>query len=100
MEAWMTLQPCLHFGMLMGGVVVTDEVQFQVGRSFGVDVRQEAQELLMPVAWQTGANDLAIECAQRREQRRRAVAFVVMGLRTLAALAQRQAGLRAVQCLN
>ena len=94
----MTLEPGFHFGMLVGGV--HDEVQLQFGRSFGVDLPEETQELLMPVARQTGTDDLAVECAQRREQCRRAVAFVVMGLCALAALTQRQARLRAVQRLN
>ena len=54
----------------------------------------------MPVAGQTGADDLAVEGAQRGEKRRRAVALVVMGRRALATLAQRQTRLRAVQRLD
>ena len=54
----------------------------------------------MPVALHVAADDRAVENIQRGEQRRRAVALVVVGHRAGAALLQRQAGLGAVERLD
>ena len=100
METGMSFEPRFHLGMFVRGVVVHDEVQVQSGGCLGIDLTQETQKLLVPMARQAGANDLAVERAQRREQRSCAVTFVVVGLSAVAALAQRQPRLRAIQCLD
>ena len=46
----MTQQTLLDWLGLVGGVVVQDQVEFEVLRDGGVDDLQEAEELLVPVA--------------------------------------------------
>ena len=42
-------KPGTHLRMLVGGVVVDDQMHVQMRRDRGVDPLQEAEELLMPV---------------------------------------------------
>lgn len=49
MEPRMPPNPGFDPRMLMGSVIVHDQVQVQFGRRFGVDLLQEADEFLMPV---------------------------------------------------
>src|SRR3954468_1027256 len=49
-ETRMALQPAPDGGVLMGRIVVGDQMDVQRCRSFAVDLVQEANELLMPVA--------------------------------------------------
>ena len=54
----------------------------------------------MPVLWHAAADHLAFEDVQRGEQRRRAVALVIVRHRAALAGLQRQAGLGAVERLD
>jgi hypothetical protein len=49
-EAWMALEPSPHLGVLVGRVVVEDQVKVDIGRGLGVDEIEELDPLLMPVA--------------------------------------------------
>jgi hypothetical protein len=49
MDALMASQPSLHLGVLMGGVVVDDQMQVQALGRVAVDGFEEAQELLVTV---------------------------------------------------
>ena len=91
---------CAHLRMLVGGVVVEDDVDELAGRHLRFDGVEEADELLMAMALHAAADDLAFEHVERGEQRRGAVALVVMGHRAGAALLHRQAGLGAVERLD
>ena len=44
-------QPEAYFGVLVGGVVVDDEMHVERCRDGLVDALYEAEKLLMPVAW-------------------------------------------------
>ena len=90
----------MTLGCLCVAVVVEDDVDQLAGRSLTLDRAQEAQELLVPVALQTAADDRAVEDVERSEQRRRAVAFVIVGHRSALAGLQRQARLGAVERLD
>ncbi len=48
--AWPGGEPALDLGVLVGAVVVDDEVNLQIGGDVGVDVLEKAQELLVAVA--------------------------------------------------
>jgi hypothetical protein len=63
--------------MLVGAVVVDDPVNVEVFGHTGIDVAQEAQKLLMPMAGLALGEDLAIGDVQGRERGRGAVAHVV-----------------------
>ena len=49
---------------------------------------------------QAGSDQAAVECIERRQERRRAVALVVVRHRLAASLLERQAGLRAIENLD
>ena len=53
LEAVVLLQPGLHVGRLVSGVVVEDQVHFALPRHGPVDAAEELQELLRPVAGMT-----------------------------------------------
>jgi hypothetical protein len=76
MEPWMALQPCLDLCVLVGRVVVDDEMDVPVLWGLAIDLVEEADELLMPVALHALADDLALQDIQGREQRGRRESFV------------------------
>ena len=65
--------------MLVGGVVVEDDVDQLAGRDLGLDGVEEADELLMAVALHVAADDRAVEHVEGGEQGGGAVPLVVVG---------------------
>ena len=57
--AWPGGEPALDLGVLVGAVVVDDEVDIEVGGHVGVDVLEEAQELLVTMPRLALGEDLA-----------------------------------------
>ena len=49
-KARMPLEPALYRRGLVGGIIVDDEMQVEIGQSPFVDGLEEAEELAMPVA--------------------------------------------------
>ena len=93
-------EPGQHIGVLVSRVVVEDGVDHLAGRHGPLDGRDEADELLMPMARDAASDDLTLQHAQGGEQGRGTVAFVVVGHgRALAAL-QRKTRLGAVEGLD
>ena len=99
-EARVPVEPLTHLRMLVDGVVVEDHVHRLSGRHLRLNGIQEADELLVTMALHTSANDLAFEHVESSEQRRCAVALVIVGHRAGAAFLHRQAGLGAVEGLD
>src|ERR1700756_4475925 len=66
--ARMTRQPGQHPGMLVGGIVVEDDMDRPIGRDLALDGVQEANEFDMAVALHAAANDGAVEHAKSSEQ--------------------------------
>src|SRR5215813_11942562 len=64
--------------MLVGGVIVDDRMDLLTLGDLRVDLIEEADELLMPMALHIAADDGAVENVERGEQCRRAVALVVV----------------------
>ena len=93
-------EPGAHLGVLVGGVVVDHGVDHLAGRHGGLDLVEEADELLMPVALHVAADHRAVQHVERGEQRRRAVPDVVVGHRPGPTLLHRQPGLGAVERLD
>src|SRR4029078_11944997 len=75
-------------------------MESEVGRGLGVDQLEKPQELAMAMPWHAGADHLAVEHAQCREQVGRAIAFVVMGDGAGTSLLDRQPRLGAVERLD
>jgi len=96
----MATQPTLDAGVLVGSVVVHDQVHVQFARRLLVDALQEADELLMPVLRHAVADDRAIQRPQGRKQGGGAVSLVVVRHRATAARLHRQARLASVESLN
>ena len=90
----------LHLGRLVRPVVVEHEVDVEVLLHAPVDALQEADELLRPMPRLALADDEAALHVERSEQRRGAVALVVVGHRRRAALLQGQARLGAIERLD
>lgn len=86
--------------MLMRGIVVADQMQRPIGRRLAIDLTQELQPFTVSLPRLTLRDHAAIEHVQSRKRCGRAVALVVVGHRCRGALLRRQAGLRAIQCLN
>src|SRR3984957_13008258 len=86
--------------MLMGGVVVEDDVNYLASRNLDLDGIQETNELLMTMALHVATDDSAVEDVQRGEQGRGAVALVIVRHGAEPTLLQRQARLGAVEGLD
>jgi hypothetical protein len=98
-EARMSLQPRLHARMLVGTVVVDDEVKLKL-RGFSVDLSQEPDELLVAMLRHAVPDDLAIQHAESSEERGRAVSLVVVSLPSRNTGTQGQQRLSAVERLD
>src|SRR5262249_47302948 len=99
-EARMAGQPGLDLRMLVGGIVVDDDMDDLAGRHLGLDGIEEADEFLMPVALHAAADDLALEHVEGGEEGRGAVADVVVGHGAAAPLLDRQPRLGPVEGLD
>lgn len=92
--------PCLNLVMLMGCIVVADEVDLLFGRRASADQVKEANPFLMAVLVHAASDDLTVGCIQRSKERGGSIALVVMGQRLAPPFLKRKARLSAVQCLN
>ena len=88
------------FGVLVGRVIVENDVNQLPGRHICLDGIEKADELLMSVALHAAADDLAFEHVEGGEQRGRAVALIIVGHGLAAALLDWQSRLGAVKGLN
>ena len=86
--------------MLVGPVVIHDEMEGEFRWSFAVDLLEESDKFLVPMAWHAVADHLAIEHAQRCKQRGSAIALVIVRHGPTATLLQRETGLSAVEGLD
>ena len=75
-------------------------MQIEMGGGLAIDLLEEDQELVCPMAGQTFTDDFAGRDVERGEERRGAVALIIMGHGSGAAFLQRQAWLGPVECLN
>jgi hypothetical protein len=93
-------EPGFDLGVSVRGVVVDNGMDQVVDWDRTLDGIEEADELLMPVSLHAAADDLAVEHVEGGEQRRDAVALVIVRHRACPAALQRQAGLGAVERLD
>ncbi len=99
-EASMFADPFHHSGVLVGGIVIDDDMDRFLVRHSGVDDVEEADELLMAMTLHALAEDLAFKDIERREQGSDAMPLVIVGHGARASLLHRQPRLGAVQRLN
>lgn len=98
--SWVSGQPGEDLGLLVGGVVVENDVGGLGGREFGLDCVEEADELLVPVALHVAPDDRAIKHVERGKQGGGAVALVVVRHRAATARLQGQPRQGAVKRLD
>src|ERR1035438_1590036 len=60
-EAHVPSEPTLHLGMLMGRIIIEDDVNDFPGGNLGFDGVEEADKLLMPVSLHVAADDGALQ---------------------------------------
>src|SRR5680860_1075350 len=96
----MPVEPPAHLRVLVGGVVVEDDVDELASGDFRLDGVEEADELLMAMALHIAADDRAVEDVQCGEEGGRAVPFVVVGHGSGTALLHGQARLATVKRLD
>ncbi len=99
MKSRVSPKPGFHPGVLVGAVIVHDQMQIELGY-LGIDLLEETDEFLMPMPRHAVANHFAVEHAQGRKQRGRAVAFVVVCPGCAVALPQRKTWLGTIESLN
>ena len=86
--------------MLVGGVVVENHVDVEFGSHAALDLAEEPQKLLMPVARQALVDDLPGGYVEGSKECRRAVTFVVMGHGSSAPLLEGKTWLGTVEGLD
>ena len=96
----MAFEPGLYAGMLVGAVIVHDQMQLQLWRGLSIDFLKETDKLLMPMPCHAIPNDLAIEHAQSGKERRGFIAFVIMRHGGTTLFLQGQYRLGAIQRLD
>src|ERR1700735_1671875 len=96
-ETVVPFEPALHSGVLVGAIIIHHHMQPDLAGKRRIQTLQKFQKLLVAMARITLTDALALRDFQGGEQRRRAVALVVVGHRSTATLLERQSWLRAVQ---
>ena len=99
-EARMAREPGFYPWMFVGGVVVRDQMDFEVGRNVAVEVLKEREKFLMAMARLALRDDRTVEHVERRKQRGGAVSKVVVGYAFDISQPHRQYRLGALQRLN
>src|ERR1035438_5261047 len=92
--------PAFDLLVLMGGVVIADEVNLLAGGCVTANPVKKSNPFLMAVPVHTSSNDLAIGGIHGREQRGGSVSLVIMGHGLATPFLERQSRLRAIQGLD
>src|SRR5271154_993482 len=96
----MAIEPGANIGMLVGGIVIENDMDDLTGWNLHLDGIQKSNEFLMTMALHIAADDCAVENVESGEQRRGAVPFVIVCHGSEAALLQRETRLGAIEGLN
>src|SRR5260370_3998700 len=99
-KARVPVEPGTHPGVLVGGVIVEDDVDDLAGGDVGFDGIEKANELLMAMTLHAAADDFAFQDVERREPGSGAVPLVVVGHGRAAAPLYRPAVRGAVEPLD
>lgn len=99
-EPGMPREPSSDPRMLVGRIVVDDQVQIEMGRCLLIDQLEELEPLPVSVTFETPADESALGDFHGREERGGSMSPVVVRHGPAPALPERQAGLSAVQGLH
>ena len=99
-ESRIPLEPGFYLFVLMGGIIVADDMDvFSLG-NIAADQVEKANPFLVAVLFHAGADNLTAEGIHSGEQRGCAIALVIMSHRLATTLLQRKPRLSPVQSLN
>lgn len=79
-ETRMALEPFAELWVLMGHIIVEDDMDGLLCRDLSLDLVEEADELLMPMLLHAAPDDLAFEHVEGGKQGSGAVALIVVGM--------------------
>lgn len=99
-EALIAHEPLHDLGMLVGGIIVENDMDRLACRNLRINGVEEADELLMAMALHVLANDGSVEHVEGCKKRGRAVPLVVVGHGAQLPLFHGQSGLGAVEGLD
>jgi len=99
-KPFVSREPTLHFVMLVGSIIVGDEMNFQVGGNALINQAKELQPLSMAMPFLARADDRSVKGVQRGKERCRSMAYVVVCHRCRATTLEWQTQLRTIQRLN
>jgi len=99
-ETWMARQPGQNPGVLVGGIVVENDMDDLASRHLRLDGVKKADEFLVAVSLHALPEDFTFEHVEGGEQRCGAVALIIMHHGSAPARLQRQTRLGAVECLD
>ncbi len=99
-EAGSLCEPESYLGMLVGGVVVDDQMDVEMLGHGLLDALEEGKKLLVTMAWLALGEHCSGCDVERGEQRRGAMADVVVGHPFYVTQAHRQHGLGAIEGLD
>lgn len=100
MESRIPFEPGFNLFVLMGGVIVADDMDVFSLRNIAADQVEKANPFLVAMLFHAGADDFAAEGIHCGEQRGCAIALVIMGHRLATALLERKPWLSSVQSLD
>src|SRR3989304_4645606 len=89
-EPWVFFQPSLYLGLVVGPIVVHDQMQRRLFGEFPVQLPQEAQELLVPVLGHAFPDHPSVQDVEGRKQGGGPMALVVVGHGSAAPFLHRQ----------
>ena len=95
-----TLEPGRDPGVLVGGIIVANNVKLKLGGDLPIDLAQEGKPLLMAMSRGGVGKHLARKIVQGSKEGYRPMSVVVVGLGANVSLAQRQTGLGAFEGLT
>jgi len=98
--ARMAIKPGPHLVVLVGSVIVEDDVNELAGRDVALEGVEEADELLVPMALHVAGEHRAGQDIERRKQGGGSMALVVVGHSSTAPFLYRQPRLSPLQGLN
>src|SRR4029077_1169881 len=93
-------EPSVNLGVFVGGIVVANDVQVELGSDLLLDLAQEGQPLLMAMARGGVGKHFAGKGVERGKEGHRSMAIIVVGLGANVSLAQGQSGLSAFEGLT
>ena len=93
-------QPGAHFGVLVGRVIVQDQMDVQIGGCFPINQAQKGQEFIVAMTLTAFSDDTSGGQVQGGKQGRGAMSYIIVRVAFRVGESRRESRLRTVQGLN